>query len=103
MSVHLFLTGPSPAQQLVRRGLRLRRTGEARRALIAFREACAHDERCARTWTLYGVLCLELGRLANAQEALEHALWLRQQAHQTRRAEVLQALIARHGLERRCA
>ena len=103
MPVHPFPTRPSPAEQLVRRALRLRRRGEARRALVAFREACAHDEHCARTWTLYGVSCIELGRSADAQAAFSHALWLRRQARQERRAEVLEALMIRYGLDRQCA
>jgi Flp pilus assembly protein TadD len=70
---------------------------------VAFREACAHDEHCARTWTLYGVSCVELGRLEDAQAAFDHALWLRQQANQVGRAEVLQTLMTRYGLHRQCA
>lgn len=84
----------------MRRGLHLRRRGEARRALVAFREACAHDERCARTWTLYGVSCAELGRIASAREAFDHALWLRREARETRPVEWLEALMARYGLDR---
>lgn len=70
---------------------------------MALREACAHDEHCARTWTLYGVSCVELGRLENARAAFDHALWLRQQANQVGRAEVLQTLMTRYGLHRQCA
>lgn len=87
----------------MRRALRWRRRGEARRALVAFREACAHEQHCPRTWTLYAVLCAELGRVEDAHEAFRHAMWLRKQASQSRRVAVLEGLIARYGLDRQCA
>lgn len=93
----------SPSEQLIKRALRLRRRGEARRAWVALREACAHDEESPRAWTLYGVSCVELGKRANAQEAFRQAIWLRRQAKQGRRVAVLEALMERYGLDRQCA
>lgn len=103
MSVYPLPVDTSPAEQLLRRALRFRRRGEARRALVAFREACAYDDRSPRAWTLYGVLCAELGRLADAEDAFERALWLRKQSRQHGRVATLKRLLTRLGLDRRCA
>lgn len=103
MSVYPLPIHLSPAEQLLRRALRLRRRGEARKALVAFRETCAYDERSPKAWTLYGVLCAELGRVDEAQNAFHRALWLRKQAGQSRRIDVLRSVMARLGLTRQCA
>lgn len=103
MSVYPLPVDTSPADQLLRRALRFRRRGEARRALVALREACAYDDRSPRAWTLYGVLCAELGRTTDAEDAFKRAIWLRKHARQHGRVEALRSLMTRLGLDRRCA
>jgi Flp pilus assembly protein TadD len=103
MSVYPLPIHMAPAEHLLRRALRLRRRGEARRALVAFREACAYDDGSPKAWTFYGVLCAELGRRDEAESAFRRALWLRKQARQTRRMDVLHSLMERLGLGRQCA
>ena len=79
----------------VRRALRLRRRGQARKAWLLLREACQRQASDARLWTLYGVECARLGKRDCAEKALGQAVWLRQRARQTARARTTQGLLER--------
>jgi Flp pilus assembly protein TadD len=83
----------APQALLVQRAHRLRRRGEARKAMLMLREACHASENSARLWTLYAVECTRLGRRDDAVEALERALWLRERNRDAARARVTRSLL----------
>jgi Flp pilus assembly protein TadD len=62
--------------------------------MLAVREACYAAREDARLWALYGVLCYRARRHEEALHALRQSLWLRERAHDTKRAAVLEKLIA---------
>jgi len=80
-------------ETLVARARKMRGRGEGRKALVALREACLLDERCAWVWTLYGALLAREGRSGEAQQAYRHALWLRKSSKDMPRARVTQGLL----------
>jgi tetratricopeptide (TPR) repeat protein len=82
-----------PIEELIRRSRRCRHKGDARRALVLLREACARDEWRARTFTLLGVLLRDMGRHDDAVTALEHARWLRHRAGEEGRAAATARLL----------
>lgn len=86
---------PDPIESTLRRAVRLRRRGERRKALVLFREASALDEHRARTWTLLGAHCAELGLVDEAVRALRQARWLRDRAGEHARARITAQLIER--------
>jgi len=89
------LAGPEDAVEvLIARARKSRARGDARRALVILREACALDEWRARTWTIMGALLAELGRSEEAERAFRQARWLRLRAGERARAAVLDRLIA---------
>jgi Flp pilus assembly protein TadD len=81
-------------EQCVERARRQRRRGDDRKALVLLREACFKAGSDARLWTLYAAQSWRMGRSAEARQALTQALWLRERAHDTARANVLRSLIA---------
>ncbi len=85
----------APQALLVQRARRLRRRGEARRAMLILREACYASENCARLWTLYAAECMRIGRRDDAVEALERAIWLRERNRDSARARVTRELLER--------
>jgi Flp pilus assembly protein TadD len=60
--------------------------------MIALHEACALRPDAAALWTLYAVACVRARREGEALRALGQALWLRQRAHDERRAWVTREL-----------
>ena len=84
-----------PVELLVTRARKLRKRGEARRAVVTLREAANRDEWRARTWTLLGALLGETGHRAEAREAFLKARWLRARAGDKARAAVTERLAAR--------
>jgi hypothetical protein len=60
--------------------------------MLALHEACALREHDAALWTLYAADCVRAHRRDDAVRALGQALWLRQRAHDHRRARVTEAL-----------
>lgn len=60
---------------------------------MLLREASCLSEEDARVWTLYGVQAWRMGRRSDAQQALKHALWLRERAKDDARARVLRGLL----------
>lgn len=98
-SVHTFpgtrVDPADPVEVLIARARKCRSRGDARKALVLLREACALDEWRARTWTLLGVLQAELGHGREAAQALKQARWLRVRAGERSRADVVDQLIAR--------
>ncbi len=89
------LSAPDPVEALVVRSRRLRRRGELRRAVVVLRQACALDDRRARSFTLLGALLLRTGHRAEAEGALRHARWLRARAGESGRAAATQRVIDR--------
>lgn len=90
-----LLAAPSdPLEQRVEQARRHNRRGEARKALILLRETCFFAGCDARLWVLYAMQSWRLGRLDDARQALRQALWLRERAHDDRRAKVIRALLA---------
>jgi len=81
------------APDLIARARRARRRGEARKALVALREACARDESAAWLYALYGALLARQGRRDEAAVALRHAVWLRRSAGDIARARSTQRLL----------
>lgn len=77
----------------IARARKLRQRGDIRKAMVALREACLRDERCAWVWTLYGAWLTQQGRHDDARHALRHALWLRKASGDAPRARVTQRLI----------
>ena len=90
----------SRTQVLLRRARRARQRGERRQALVALREATLLAETDATLWALYGSACARANRLEEAQRAFGQALYLRQRARDTARANTLRAIIERLGLGR---
>lgn len=82
-----------PIEALIRRSKRQRNRGDPRTAVVLLQRACSMDEWRARTFTLLGVLLLDLGKRDEAERALRHARWLRQRAGEISRAEVTMRLI----------
>ena len=93
-------TRASRTQVLLRRARRARQRGERRQALVALREATLLAETDATLWALYGSACARANRLEEAQRAFGQALYLRQRARDTARANTLRAIIERLGLGR---
>jgi thioredoxin-like negative regulator of GroEL len=85
------------ADELTDRARRMRRRGESRRALVALREACLLDERCASRWLLYARVLVEAGKLDDAERAMKQSLYRREQTGDEKRANVVRTLIARLG------
>jgi Flp pilus assembly protein TadD len=85
----------SRLEQLVQKARKLRNKGETRKALQALREACLLDEQSAWLWTLYGYHLTCAHRLAEAQQAFRHAVWLRRASGDVRRMRSTQALMER--------
>jgi Flp pilus assembly protein TadD len=81
------------ASELAVRARRLREKGELRRASLALREACHLDESNASRWMLYGTVVAQLGRRDEAEQAMRHALWLRERGRDLRRAAVIRRII----------
>lgn len=79
---------------LVGKARKLRSQGEGRKSLVALREACLLEERCAWVWALYGAYLAEQKRTDEAQQAYRHALWLRKSAGDSPRVRSLQHLMA---------
>ncbi len=82
---------------VVRQAKRCRRRGEARKAMLLWREACHLDGESARLWTQYAVACFGFGRDDEARHALSQAVWLRQRARDHRRAKVTGSLVVLFG------
>jgi Flp pilus assembly protein TadD len=78
----------------LRRAWRHRRKGEERRAMVMLREAAHENENAARLWVLYGVQCARIGRLDDAQRALQHAAWVRERDGEHAKANVTRAIMA---------
>lgn len=81
------------ASELAARARRLREKGELRRASIALREACHLDESNAARWMLYGAIAAEMGRRADAEQAMRHSLWLRERERDAPRAAVIRRVL----------
>lgn len=90
----------SRTQVLLRRARRAQQRGERRQALVALREATLLAETDATLWALYGSACARANRLEEAKRAFGQALYLRQRARDTGRANTLRAIIERLGLGR---
>ena len=84
-----------PIETLIGRSRKARVKGDARRALVLLRQACALDEWRARSWTLLGAALARAGVTAEALQALGHARWLRSRAGDTARARVTERLAER--------
>jgi Flp pilus assembly protein TadD len=84
-----------PVETLIARSRRVRAKGDARRALVLLRQACALDEWRARSWTLLGVLLAREGVSEEAGRAFNQARWLRARAGEKARAAVTEQLAAR--------
>lgn len=84
-----------PIEALIRRSKRQLDRGDPRTAVVLLQRACSMDEWRARTFTLLGVLLLDLGKREDAERALRHARWLRQRAGEMSRADVMTRLIDR--------
>jgi hypothetical protein len=82
-----------PIETLIARSRKLRARGEARRALVLLRQACALDEWRARSWTLLDVNLARFGAADEARQALHQARWLRTRAGEGARAAVTARLV----------
>lgn len=82
-------------ETMITRARKHRSKGDTRRAIVILREACAIDERRARTWAIFGALLLHEGRDGDAQQALRQARWLRLREGDRGRAAAIDRLIAR--------
>jgi Flp pilus assembly protein TadD len=87
------LPSPPTPEALCRRARRYARRGQARRALLALRQAAHEHEDDPRLWTLYGVQCLRMGRMETARHALMHAAWIRDRRNEQRKADVTRRLL----------
>jgi Flp pilus assembly protein TadD len=87
--------GDDPIETLIARSRRSRARGDARRALVLLRQACALDEWRARSWTLLGALLAQEGATEEAGRALKQARWLRARAGEKARAAVTARLAER--------
>jgi Flp pilus assembly protein TadD len=81
------------AADLAARARRLRSKGKWRPASLALREACHLDESNAANWMLYGALAARMGKRADAEQAMKHALWLRERGGDARRAAVIRRVL----------
>ena len=79
--------------ELTARALRLRRKGELRRAAVALREACALDEAHPARWLWLSDVLGRMGKRHEAEQALKQALFLRQQAGEKAKANVIRGLL----------
>lgn len=84
----------SATEALLERARRLRRRGDARRALVVLRQAAAIDDWNARAHTLLGAMLAELGSIEEATRAFTRARWLRARAGETGRARATERLLA---------
>ena len=83
-----------PIEALIARSRRERARGDTRRAVVLLRQACALDERRARTWTLLGAILGRAGAKSEAVQAMNQARWLRARAGEKARAAVTARLAA---------
>jgi Flp pilus assembly protein TadD len=83
----------TPEELLLRRARRHTRKGDARKAMLAVKEACFLAPGDARLWALYAFHCWKLRRLSEASDALRQAIFLREQAREERKADVLRGLL----------
>jgi Flp pilus assembly protein TadD len=83
----------SRSEVLLRRARRHERRGQARKAVIAARQACYEEQTDPRLWALYGAYCWKAGRLEEACDAIRQAIWYRQRARDARRAAALKKLL----------
>jgi Flp pilus assembly protein TadD len=81
------------AEELTVRAQKHRRKGELRRAAVSLREACALDERNAARWVLLGDVLFRMGKKEEAAHALKQAVYLREQAGERSKANVVRRLI----------
>jgi Flp pilus assembly protein TadD len=79
---------------MCRRAFRFRRRGDQRKAMLLLREAAHVAERDPKVWVLYGAQCMRTGRVDEAERAFSHAAWLRERAHETRKARLTRALVS---------
>ena len=87
---------PAPSEErgtLLSRARRLRRRGEQRRAMLLLRDAAYSDRQDAALWTTYADQCLRAGKREQADQALVHAIWLRERQHDAKRAGVTRLLL----------
>jgi Flp pilus assembly protein TadD len=84
-----------PAATAVQRARRQAERGDERRAMLILREACFAAEHEPPLWVHYGLACLRARRRDEGLRALKHALWLRERARDSARAQVMRDLIAR--------
>jgi Flp pilus assembly protein TadD len=84
--------GDDPVEALITRARKARRKGEARRAVVLLRQACALDERRARAWALLGALLSREGTVDEAVQAFKQARFLCARAGEKARAEVIERL-----------
>jgi Flp pilus assembly protein TadD len=91
---------PSRTELLLARARRAQQRGERRQAWVALREATLLAETDARVWALYAAACVKSNRLDEAERAFGQALYLRQRAHDTARAQALRVVMARLGVGR---
>jgi cytochrome c-type biogenesis protein CcmH/NrfG len=92
-SAHIQLATGGRAEELTQRAQRLRRKGELRRAAVSLREACALDEQNAARWVMLGDVLFRLGKKEEAAHALKQAVFLREQAGERSKANVVRRLI----------
>ncbi|HET9933044.1 MAG TPA: hypothetical protein VFQ35_20215 [Polyangiaceae bacterium] len=85
----------SPLEVLLNRARRATKKGELRKAMLTLREACYGVRGDARLWVMYAVACYRVRRRSEATDALRQALWLRERAHDSARAEVIRRLMLR--------
>ncbi|HMJ52059.1 MAG TPA: hypothetical protein VK540_08280 [Polyangiaceae bacterium] len=88
------------ASDLTARAHRLRRKGELRRAVVAFREACALEERHPALWLWLGDTLARMGRRYEAERAMKQALFLRERSAETGKANVIRGLLLQLALVR---
>jgi Flp pilus assembly protein TadD len=86
-----------PVETLIARSRKARAKGDARRAVVLLRQACALDEWRARSWTILGAFLASLGAREEAGQALNQARWLRARAGEGARAAVTVRLAERLG------
>jgi Flp pilus assembly protein TadD len=92
-SVQRACDSEARAEELVVRARRLRQRGELRRALLVLREACHLEEANAARWMSYGALAADAGRRDEAEQAMKHALWLRERQRDTKKAVVIRRIL----------
>jgi Flp pilus assembly protein TadD len=81
------------AEELAARAHRLRRKGELRRAAVTLREACALDERNPARWVQLGDVLYRMGKREEAADAMKQSVYLREQAGEKSKANVVRRLI----------